>query len=66
MNQTDRNQTNADQTGTVASPCNDICIMDEYSGLCRGCYRTLDEIAKWSSFSNAEKQAVLEKIKERL
>ena len=49
----------------VESPCNDICIMDEYTGHCRGCLRTIDEIAGWASYSPEQKKEVLLKIKER-
>ena len=44
---------------SVASPCNKVCVMDAQSGYCRGCLRTLDEIARWGGMSDAERQAVL-------
>jgi uncharacterized protein len=47
------------------SPCNKICILDSAGNLCTGCYRTLDEIAKWSEFSASEKNAVLALLAER-
>lgn len=28
-------------------------------GLCTGCLRTLDEIARWSAMSDAERRAVI-------
>jgi predicted Fe-S protein YdhL (DUF1289 family) len=33
--------------------------MDPVSGLCVGCYRTLDEIAGWIGFSNETKRALI-------
>jgi predicted Fe-S protein YdhL (DUF1289 family) len=30
--------------------------------LCVGCLRTLDEIARWSALSNAERQAILDTL----
>jgi predicted Fe-S protein YdhL (DUF1289 family) len=33
--------------------------MDERSGWCLGCYRTLDEIATWSSLEEWRKRAVV-------
>ena len=33
--------------------------MNEGTGLCRGCYRTLDEIARWGTMSDAERSAVV-------
>lgn len=50
---------------SVASPCNKVCVMDPESGLCRGCQRTLDEIARWSRMSEAEQRAVLEALAAR-
>lgn len=48
-----------------ASPCINVCVLDADTDICRGCYRTLAEIAGWSAFSAAEKRAILRKIEER-
>jgi predicted Fe-S protein YdhL (DUF1289 family) len=37
----------------VASPCISVCVIDAPTGLCAGCYRTLDEIAGWIGFPQA-------------
>lgn len=42
----------------VPSPCISICAIDQVTGLCAGCLRTLDEIAVWSVLDDAEKRAV--------
>ncbi len=47
------------------SPCINICEMDEASGWCRGCLRTLDEIAFWSVLDDDDKRAVLALLQER-
>lgn len=49
----------------VPSPCINVCRMDAASGLCEGCFRTLDEIGAWSLFDDAEKLAVWQTIAER-
>ena len=49
----------------VDSPCIDICTTDYDSGLCIGCGRTQEEIAKWVSYTNKQKQQVLLKINKR-
>ena len=41
---------------TVASPCTSVCRMDARTGWCEGCLRTLDEIAAWSGFDDADKR----------
>ena len=42
----------------VASPCISICTINSDSGLCDGCFRTLDEIAVWSQMDNGAKREV--------
>jgi predicted Fe-S protein YdhL (DUF1289 family) len=46
-------------TEAVTSPCIDICRMNPRTELCDGCFRTIDEIAGWSSFDDTQKRAVL-------
>lgn len=43
----------------VESPCVNICRIDEVSGLCTGCARTLDEIARWTRESADWRAAVM-------
>ncbi len=42
----------------VPSPCINVCRMNEATGLCEGCQRTLDEIAFWSVMDEGDKGAV--------
>jgi len=35
----------------ILSPCNGICVLDYDSGLCKGCFRSSEEITDWSSMS---------------
>jgi uncharacterized protein len=41
-----------------ASPCISICRMDDATGWCEGCLRTLDEIAVWSMLDEQERRDV--------
>jgi predicted Fe-S protein YdhL (DUF1289 family) len=50
---------------TPVSPCLGICLMDPRTRTCRGCLRTIEEIAGWYTASNAEKRAILECLDER-
>ncbi len=54
-----------EEPAPVAPPCVSICIIDAPTGLCAGCYRTLDEIAGWVDFSGGERQALLSILAER-
>jgi len=49
----------------VKSPCNKVCVMDAGNRYCRGCQRTLDEIARWGEMSDAEHAAVLAQVAAR-
>ncbi|MBU3574363.1 DUF1289 domain-containing protein [Polynucleobacter sp. UK-Mo-2m-Kol15] len=50
---------------TVPSPCINWCDINPENGFCRGCYRTLSEIADWSELSDADKLEVWEKLEIR-
>ena len=48
------------------SPCIAICEMHPAWQLCRGCLRTLDEIAGWSEMPAADKAQVLVQVEQRM
>ena len=48
--------------GPVPSPCISVCVIDQRTGLCTGCQRTLDEIAAWSVLDDAARRAVWTRI----
>ena len=49
----------------IASPCLGVCMIDTSDDLCRGCFRSRGEIARWSGLSRTEKYALLEQLKDR-
>ena len=49
----------------VPSPCISVCRMDAGSGLCEGCFRTLDEIAAWGGLDDAGRRALWRQLQER-
>jgi len=50
----------------VPSPCISVCRMDAATGLCEGCFRTLDEIAGWGSASEDDKRAIWNRLLQRV
>ncbi|HEX7643707.1 MAG TPA: DUF1289 domain-containing protein [Burkholderiaceae bacterium] len=48
--------------GPVPSPCISICRMNEASGLCEGCQRTIDEIVRWGGADDSYKRRVWAEI----
>jgi predicted Fe-S protein YdhL (DUF1289 family) len=49
----------------VETPCVAVCLMDPQDGLCIGCARTLDEIARWGAMSDAERRAIMAVLPDR-
>lgn len=41
-------------------------MLDDVSGLCIGCGRSGDEIARWVQLSPAERRAIMDALPERL
>ncbi|KRC80250.1 DUF1289 domain-containing protein [Sphingomonas sp. Root241] len=50
----------------IASPCTNICRMDDATGWCIGCGRTLAEIARWGGTSDADRDTVMAALPERM
>ena len=46
----------------VPSPCINVCRIDEATGWCEGCGRTLDEIAAWATLDDAGKRRVWKQL----
>lgn len=49
----------------LPSPCVSVCELDDATGFCKGCWRTIDEIGRWSALDNADRIAVLERLRDR-
>ena len=47
------------------SPCISVCQMDDATGWCLGCKRTIDEIREWMIMLPEERQRVLDALKDR-
>ncbi len=50
----------------MESPCILVCSIDMNTGYCFGCGRTRDEIGLWTSYSDAERRAIMEVLPARL
>lgn len=49
----------------IQSPCTRVCTIDEATGLCSGCGRTIDEIARWSQMTDKERGRILASLPDR-
>ncbi len=50
----------------MESPCILVCSIDMKTGFCFGCGRTKDEIALWTSYSDAERRTIMTSLPARL
>lgn len=49
----------------VISPCIGMCAIDDLTGLCQGCFRTLDEIKAWWDLTVSDQKALLTTLEQR-
>ncbi|MEN0030957.1 MAG: DUF1289 domain-containing protein [Pseudomonadota bacterium] len=49
----------------VKTPCVQVCIVDGPTGLCLGCYRTLQEIGGWSALSDDRRAEIMTELPSR-
>gem|GEM_PF-285151 len=54
------------QPNPIKSPCLRLCAVDGRANICRGCGRTLKEIAGWSAMSDVERETVLRDLPRRI
>ena len=43
----------------IKSPCKKICSIDKETGLCLGCYHTINEIALWIKLDDIKKKKII-------
>jgi hypothetical protein len=49
----------------IASPCTNVCRMNEANGWCEGCFRTIDEIVAWAALDDGARLAVWRQLDAR-
>ncbi|MEM9269153.1 MAG: DUF1289 domain-containing protein [Pseudomonadota bacterium] len=49
----------------IASPCIKVCVIHPDRKLCIGCFRTGDEIARWSRMAPDERETIMEGLSAR-
>lgn len=50
---------------SIASPCISVCQIDDSTGECLGCGRTIDEIRDWIIMTAEQKTKVLSELEQR-
>ena len=49
----------------IRSPCIGVCCMDDLTGFCQGCYRTIDEIKNWWEMDKQQQKEIINKAAQR-
>jgi uncharacterized protein len=50
---------------SIKTPCVQVCAVDGASGLCLGCFRTLNEIAGWARLTPEERERLMAELPSR-
>lgn len=50
----------------IQSPCIGVCTLNEATGFCQGCYRTIEEIREWWNMSDEERAKVMRELDQRM
>jgi predicted Fe-S protein YdhL (DUF1289 family) len=61
---TEKNSVLDEEAVLLASPCVSICALDA-EDICVGCYRSAQEITRWSVADNTERKKILESASQR-
>lgn len=49
----------------IESPCVQICVVHPTERICTGCFRTIDEIARWSKMDSDERAEIMNDLPAR-
>ncbi|MCU9838004.1 DUF1289 domain-containing protein [Ruegeria sp. WL0004] len=49
----------------IDSPCIRICVVHPTERICTGCYRTIDEITRWSRMESDERTRIMAELPAR-
>ena len=48
----------------ISSPCISVCLLDE-AGVCQGCFRSNDEIANWTRYTEQQRREIMDQLGQR-
>lgn len=49
----------------IDSPCINICVVHPDARICTGCFRTVDEISRWSTMPAGERAEIMRSLPSR-
>jgi predicted Fe-S protein YdhL (DUF1289 family) len=49
----------------MLSPCVRVCAIEPATGLCAGCGRSLEQIARWARMTDEERRRIMNELSDR-
>jgi predicted Fe-S protein YdhL (DUF1289 family) len=49
----------------ILTPCVKVCFVDPKVDQCVGCFRTLEELGRWTHYTDTERDAIMASLPER-
>ncbi|MEC9251326.1 MAG: DUF1289 domain-containing protein [Pseudomonadota bacterium] len=49
----------------IKTPCVKVCFVDPKEGLCVGCFRTMEELGRWTRYSDRERELIMAELPNR-
>ena len=49
----------------IESPCIKVCVVHPQERICTGCFRTIDEITRWSKMPAEERRSIMAALPDR-
>lgn len=49
----------------IESPCIKVCVVHPESRICTGCFRSIDEIGRWSRMTPEDRRAIMDALPDR-
>lgn len=43
----------------IETPCRKVCKINKKNELCEGCFRTIEEIARWATYSSHQRRQIM-------
>lgn len=43
----------------IETPCRKVCKINKKTELCEGCFRTIEEIARWATYSTTQRRQIM-------
>lgn len=49
----------------IESPCVKLCVIHPQERICTGCFRSIDEITRWSKMDSSERAEIMSELPDR-